>query len=326
MISEYLVYIAEQTGKDYALISSVADRYHEEHRVYHNIDHLIDLFKMIEESQAMISPVEVTKYLTLALYHDAIYDPNSYANEDNSADLYLKHFGEKDDIYQAILDTKYDRPYVSPLSDYFTKLDLKILTKSLSELIRYEKKIFKEFQFADWTLYKRERIKLLKKLIERIEPLYSSHKLNELIEYVETYVPKIGVYAGSFNPFHVGHLDVLHKAEKIFDKVIIAKGSNIKKEGQIWFDIPRCLKHRQVEDYKGYLTDFLNGLDYDTTLIRGIRDFTDLEYEKKFNFYCKVMKHDFNMINILTEPEFQNISSSAILQLPEQNQKKFIVE
>jgi pantetheine-phosphate adenylyltransferase len=37
---------------------------------------------------------------------------------------------------------------------------------------------------------------------------------------------KIGVYAGSFNPFHVGHADILHQALEVFDEVILAIGNN----------------------------------------------------------------------------------------------------
>lgn len=42
-------------------------------------------------------------------------------------------------------------------------------------------------------------------------------------ELLETWKPKIGVYAGSFNPFHLGHYNILTKAEKIFDNIIIAR-------------------------------------------------------------------------------------------------------
>ena len=44
---------------------------------------------------------------------------------------------------------------------------------------------------------------------------------------------KVGVYAGSFNPFHRGHYDILVKAEKIFDKVIVARGINPEKTNEL---------------------------------------------------------------------------------------------
>ena len=88
---------------------------------------------------------------------------------------------------------------------------------------------------------------------------------------------KIGVYAGSFNPFHKGHYNILCKAEKIFDKVIIARGINPEKNN-VLVPLPKILDDRPVLSYNGLLTDFMTSLEEENvTLIRGLRNSVDLQ-------------------------------------------------
>jgi pantetheine-phosphate adenylyltransferase len=323
----YISFISEFTSKKKSLFWEVLDRYKEKHRFYHNIDHIYELFEhfYLLLKTGHINTEEYGTLLVLSLYHDAIYDPKSLTNEEDSAELYLTDFGKKDHIYEAILDTKYNRAFVSPMSGLFTEADLKVLTGNVQQLIAYEKKVFKEFQFVDWKIYKAKRIEILKQLIQIVEARNWSHQLDKLVEYVENFVPKIAIYAGSFNPFHIGHMYIVEKAEEIFDKVIIARGRNSSKTRER-LELPKIINHHQIENYEGYLTDLINSLEYDVVVVRGIRDAIDLEYEKKFYFYCKKMKPDLKMVNIFTSPELQSVSSSGILELPVELQKQFLFE
>ena len=53
-----------------------------------------------------------------------------------------------------------------------------------------------------------------------------------LIIYIETRKIRVGIYAGTFNPITTGHLNIIEKSNKIFDKVIIAFGNNPEKESR----------------------------------------------------------------------------------------------
>jgi predicted metal-dependent HD superfamily phosphohydrolase len=105
---------------------------------------------------------------------------------------------------------------ISQLSNFFNMFDMNILEQDFPELLKYEKQIFKEYQFVDWLVYKENRLKFLKE--QQRNPRY--HNLYLLIQYLECHTPNIGFFAGSFNPFHKGHYNILLKAEQIFDKVI----------------------------------------------------------------------------------------------------------
>ena len=78
---------------------------------------------------------------------------------------------------------------------------------------------------------------------------------------------KLGVYAGSFQPFHLGHLNILEKAEQIFDQVIIARGINPSKISQsnIQQELDQPDTHnylgRDFYTFTGFLTDFITSLE-----------------------------------------------------------------
>lgn len=286
----------------------VVNRYNEPHRYYHTQQHLIDLITFLNSKQQLTDELFLT-----AVYHDAIYWPSSSTNEADSADLFVKDSilaGYPDEkiniVKQNILDTKSHIPS-SKGSEDFIKADLQIFERPLGELLEYEMQIFKEFQFVDYLDYKRERVKVLEKF-------NTNSNVAALIEFVNNRKPLIGVFCGSFNPFHKGHFNVLQKAELICDKVIIAFGKNPEKAERNW-PIPQTIRNRQLMEYNGLLTDFIDSLGYDVIVIRGLRNSTDFQYEQNQYRYIQELKPQVKIINIFCDKEFEHISSSGIRTL-----------
>ena len=124
---------------------------------------------------------------------------------------------------------------------------------------------------------------------------------------------KVGLYPGSFKPFHKGHYNILQKSEAIFDKVILGFGFNPEKDNINDYPPPKILSARDVRFYDGLLTDFIQSLEYDdVTVIRGLRNSNDLHYElNKYRFLQELMP-DIKVISIFCDKEFEHISSSAI--------------
>lgn len=175
---------------------------------------------------------------------------------------------------------------------------------SLQECIAQEIKQFKIHQSYNFNNYLAARKLYL-----------STLKNNQLhLNYLEQFKPKIAVFAGSFNPFHKGHFNILQKAEKIFDKVIIAFGSNPIKDDRTW-ELPNTIKNRQIEEYNGLLTDFISSLDYDVIVIRGLRNTTDFQYEQNQYRYIQELMPDIKIVNIFCDKEYEHISSSGIRTL-----------
>lgn len=155
----------------------------------------------------------------------------------------------------------------------------------------------------------------LKKYIQQRSTFLKTLKNAEIsFEFISHFKPSIAVFAGSFNPFHKGHYNILQKAERIFDKVIIAFGQNPEK-GKRGYKIPDSLKNRQLESYDGLLTDFIEKLDHEVVVIRGLRNSTDFDYEQNQYRYIQELMPDIRIVNIFCDKEFEHISSSGIRTL-----------
>jgi len=183
-------------------------------------------------------------------------------------------------------------------------------------LLTWERGIAREYQFVDYSLYKVGRISFLEHCIEAFPK--NKTNLQNLVAYLKHHKPRIGIYAGSFNPFHHGHLNILEKAERIFDKIIVARGINPEKDNQLTNKRPTgVLKYRQVEGFTGLLTDYITSKEEhaDITLIRGLRNGDDLAYEVNQQRFMEDMKPNLKVVFIRCDMQFEHISSSAIRNL-----------
>jgi pantetheine-phosphate adenylyltransferase len=143
----------------------------------------------------------------------------------------------------------------------------------------------------------------------------------------------IAIYPGSFNPFHIGHLNILEKSEKIFGRgnVIVAMGLNIEKVddenndfndlifGKEW-DAKQLSKkiEREVIVYTNFLHQLVEKYENDgfnVVIIRGLRNGADLDYEVNQKRWVDDFKKDVNYVYITCDREFEHISSSAIRKL-----------
>ncbi|MCK9206270.1 MAG: pantetheine-phosphate adenylyltransferase [Salinivirgaceae bacterium] len=130
---------------------------------------------------------------------------------------------------------------------------------------------------------------------------------------------KIAVFAGSFDPFTKGHESVVVRALPLFDKIIIAIGSNTNKMGflsveerielihNVFSDEPRI----EVESYDGLTVDFCKkaGANY---MIRGIRTAADFEYERAVAQMNKLMLPEVESFFLLTTPELTPVNSTIV--------------
>ncbi len=143
---------------------------------------------------------------------------------------------------------------------------------------------------------------------------------------------KLAIFTGSFSPFHKGHYNILLKAEKIFDKVIIAKGVNLAKD-RTPLIIPKTLADREVIEYGGLMTEMIEEVTEKygviPTLVRGLRNANDLQYELTQYRYLQDLMPEIQMVSILCDREYEHVSSSGIRLLSQcgsDKVKKYLID
>lgn len=138
--------------------------------------------------------------------------------------------------------------------------------------------------------------------------------------------PKMGFYAGSFKPFHVGHYDIVLQARAVFDEVVVAQGDNPEKKQVQSYEFPLALRNiARCFTFGGLLITALSlwGKNYDVTLVRGLRTVVDLTEEQNFIAFLRGMKPDIKVAYFLCRPEFQHVSSSRLRALETLAPKEF---
>ena len=138
------------------------------------------------------------------------------------------------------------------------------------------------------------------------------------------------IYAGSFNPMTIGHLNIIEKAERVFGKgnVIVAIGINPDKVVNIdkeYLDEKSKLAQtisekigRTVITYSKFLHQVVEDYEaqgYNVVILRGLRNGVDLDYEVNQVRFIHDFKKDVNVVYITCDKEFEHISSSAIRKI-----------
>jgi pantetheine-phosphate adenylyltransferase len=130
------------------------------------------------------------------------------------------------------------------------------------------------------------------------------------------------VYPGTFDPITNGHIDMIKRAVKMFDEVIIAVAENkYKKPMFSWEErknmvekTVKSIPNVKVDSYNGLLVDYMKKMKR-RIVIRGLRAIADFEYEFQLNLINKKLGKDIEMIYLMPEETFLYISSSAVKEV-----------
>jgi len=132
---------------------------------------------------------------------------------------------------------------------------------------------------------------------------------------------KIAIFPGSFDPFTLGHLDILKRSLLLFDEIIVGVGKNINKktmfsEKQRVSFIKDCFKNEsriKVESYDGLTIDFCKKNDANF-IVRGIRNNGDFEFEKAIARTNRKLSK-IETVFLLTSAKTSFISSGIVREL-----------
>ena len=133
---------------------------------------------------------------------------------------------------------------------------------------------------------------------------------------------KIALYPGSFDPITNGHLDVLERASRMFDEVVIAVLRHPEKKSFLTVDKRVELIKEAINDMENVSVASFDGLTVEFArsigakfLIRGLRTITDFEYEVQLCQTNQVIAPDIDTVFLPTKPKHNFISSSIVREL-----------
>lgn len=132
----------------------------------------------------------------------------------------------------------------------------------------------------------------------------------------------VAVYPGSFDPITNGHLDIIKRGAKIFDKIIVGVLMNVDKKHLFEIDervrlikrVTYDMKNVEVVSFNGLLVDLLKEYNADI-LLKGLRNSTDFEYELQMAYINKELDSNIETICMMSSPENLHISSSCVRQI-----------
>ena len=137
---------------------------------------------------------------------------------------------------------------------------------------------------------------------------------------------KIALYPGSFDPITNGHLDVLERASRMFDSVVIAVLNNSDKKAFLSTQKRVELIKGAIKNMNNVSVDSFDGLTVEYAkkiganfLIRGLRTITDFEYEVQLCQTNQVIAEGIDTVFLSTRPEHNFISSSIVRELSNHN-------
>jgi pantetheine-phosphate adenylyltransferase len=137
---------------------------------------------------------------------------------------------------------------------------------------------------------------------------------------------KIGVYPGTFDPLTFGHMDLIKRSLKIFDKLIIAVADNTNKKPLfsildrkqiIEADLKNNfdnLNNISIKTLKGLLTDFVND-NNSTCIVRGLRAVSDFEYEFQMTGMNSQLNPNIETIFLMSSDKNSFISSNFVKEV-----------
>jgi len=136
----------------------------------------------------------------------------------------------------------------------------------------------------------------------------------------------IAVFPGSFDPVTTGHVDLIQRASRLFDHLVVAVGQNTAKKGvftpaervafiqQSIGDLPNV----EVRIETGLTVAFMQSI-HATVLVRGLRNSADFEYEQGIAGMNRHLAGDIETVCLMADTRYQFVSSSLLREVAKFN-------
>jgi len=132
---------------------------------------------------------------------------------------------------------------------------------------------------------------------------------------------RTAIYPGSFDPVTFGHIDVIKRATRIFDKIIVAVAEDANKKAlftlderrDMMIDVTQGMENVSVETFNGLVIDFAHKRNINV-LVRGLRMTSDFDYELQMALTNRRLAQDIETVFLMPSEGYSFLSSSLIKQ------------
>ncbi|GGJ21513.1 pantetheine-phosphate adenylyltransferase [Paenibacillus hunanensis] len=149
-----------------------------------------------------------------------------------------------------------------------------------------------------------------------------NNEQSKLVQSVPHGGKRIAVYPGSFDPVTMGHLDIIHRAARQFDTLVVSVLNNMSKKPlfsveerveqlkQVTADLPNV----EIDSFRDLLANYIREREAHV-IVRGIRSVTDFEYELQMASINRELNPDAETIFMMTNPRYSYLSSSMVKEI-----------
>lgn len=134
--------------------------------------------------------------------------------------------------------------------------------------------------------------------------------------------PRVAVYTGTFDPVHLGHLDIIARGSRLFDRLVVGVGINpdkstlftIEERVRLLEEVAAPFGNVEVKAFTGLAVQFVRGLGA-AVMLRGLRTLSDMEYEFTMSLMNLNLDPGVETVFLMAKEEFSHVSSSLLRQI-----------
>ena len=133
---------------------------------------------------------------------------------------------------------------------------------------------------------------------------------------------RVAVYTGMFDPVHLGHLDIIRRGSRLFDRLVVGVGINPEKAPLFTADervellrlVVKRFDNVEVEAFDGLAVRFVRDVGANV-MLRGLRTLTDMEYEFTMTLTNLSLDNELETIFLMAKEEYSHVSSTLLRQI-----------
>jgi pantetheine-phosphate adenylyltransferase len=134
--------------------------------------------------------------------------------------------------------------------------------------------------------------------------------------------PRVGLYTRTFDPVHLGHLDIIERSSRLFERLIVGVGINpdkatlfsIDERVKLLREVVTTYRNVEVQPFTGLAVRFVREAGA-RIMVRGLRTLSDMEYEFTMSLMNLHLDPAIETVFLMAKEEFSHVSSSLLRQI-----------